>query len=244
MSGGVAPPRDAILLVRAKRMQKRAKGRSPLWHPPWGGVDGLRCLYRFSQVPSAPARESLRENFVGPTRSTRAAVPLRLRRAGFPRVMPASTQPFPACPRSSAPRGPRRGITMQSAFLTQSQKLSGAVPARRAGVARGHPVRGNGSWERSAGYAPGGVTGDSTVQIAGHPTRSRWPCARVAPCTTQVPTRIACRRCRPGRTTGVFKGVPPLTRFSCLLTCIKRQSSCGAETPLASGQAQAGSVAL
>ena len=29
----------------------------------------------------------------------------------------------------------------------------------------------------------------------------------------------------------VFKGVPPLTRFSCLLTCIKRQSSCGAETP-------------
>ena len=73
--GGVAPPRDAILLVRAKRMQKRAKGRSPLWHPHWGGVDGLRCLYRFSQVPSAPARESLRENFVGPTRSTRAAVP-------------------------------------------------------------------------------------------------------------------------------------------------------------------------
>ena len=34
--GGVAPPRDAILLVRAKRMQKRAKGRSPLWHPPFG----------------------------------------------------------------------------------------------------------------------------------------------------------------------------------------------------------------
>ena len=74
--GGVAPPRDAILLVRAKRMQKRAKGRSPLWHPPfWGGVDGLRCLYRFSQAPSTPARESLREKLVGPTRSTRAAVP-------------------------------------------------------------------------------------------------------------------------------------------------------------------------
>ena len=150
--GGVAPPRDAILLVRAKRMQKRAKGRSPLWHPPWGGVDGLRCLYRFSQVPSAPARESLRENFVGPTRSTRAAVPLRLRRAGFPRVMPASTQPFPACPRSSAPRGPRRGITMQSAFPTRSQKSSGAGPARLTGVARGHPVRGNGSWERSVPF--------------------------------------------------------------------------------------------
>ena len=99
-----------------------------------------------------PARESLREKFVGPTRSTRAAVPLRLRRAGFPRVMPASTQPFPACPRSSAPRGPRRGITMQSAFLTRSQKSSGAVPARFAGATRGHPVRGNGSWERSVPF--------------------------------------------------------------------------------------------
>ena len=108
LASGVAPPRDAILLVRAKRMQKRAKGRSPLWHPPfWGGVDGLRCLCGFSQVPSAPARESLREKFVGPTRSTRAAVPLRLRPAGSPRVMPASSLPSPACPRSSAPPWPK-----------------------------------------------------------------------------------------------------------------------------------------
>ena len=60
--------------------------------------------------------------------------------AGSPRVMPAYTQPSPACPRSSAPRGPRRGITMQSAFPTRSQKSSGALPARRAGIARGHPA--------------------------------------------------------------------------------------------------------
>ena len=72
--------------------------------------------------------------------------------AGSPRVMPAHTQPSPACPRSSAPRGPRRGITIQSAFPTRSQKSSGALPARFAGVARGHPVRGNGSWERSGPF--------------------------------------------------------------------------------------------
>ncbi len=36
MPGGVAPPRDASLLVRAKSEQKRPKGRSPLWHPPLG----------------------------------------------------------------------------------------------------------------------------------------------------------------------------------------------------------------
>ena len=36
--GGVAPPRDASLLVRAKSEQKRAKGRSPLWHPPFGAA--------------------------------------------------------------------------------------------------------------------------------------------------------------------------------------------------------------
>ena len=92
------------------------------------------------------AFQSLRANSRECTRSNQAPVPPL---AGSPRVMPAYTQPSPACPRSSAPRGPRRGITMQSAFLTQSQKLSGAVPARFAGVARGHPVRGNGSWERS-----------------------------------------------------------------------------------------------
>ena len=30
---------------------------------------------------------------------------------------------------------------------------------------------------------------------------------------------------------GVFKGVPPLTRFCSLLACTKSESSCGAETP-------------
>ena len=90
--------------------------------------------------------EGTREGPLEGTRSNQAPVPPL---AGFPRVMPASSQPSPACPRSSAPRGPRRGITMQSAFPTRSQKSSGALPARLTDVARGHPARGNGSWERS-----------------------------------------------------------------------------------------------
>ncbi len=132
---GLRPRTTPSFWHAPKGCKSAPKGVPPFGIPPWGGVDGLRCLYRFSQAPSTPARESLREKLVGPTRSTRAAVP-----TGSPRVMPAHTQPSPACPRSSAPRGPRRGITMQSAFPTRSQKSSGALPARRAGIARGHPA--------------------------------------------------------------------------------------------------------
>ncbi len=104
---GCAPARRHPFGTRQKDAKARQRAFPPLASPPWGGVDGLRCFYRFSQAPSAPARESLREKFVGPTRSTRAAVPPL---AGFPRVMPASSLPSPACPRSSAPRGPKRGV--------------------------------------------------------------------------------------------------------------------------------------
>ena len=132
---GFRPRTTTRFWYTPKASKSAPKGVPPFGIPPWGGVDGLRCLYRFSQAPSTPARESLREKLVGPTRSTRAAVP-----TGSPRVMPAHTQPSPACPRSSAPRGPRRGITMQSAFPTRSQKSSGALPARLTDIVRGHPA--------------------------------------------------------------------------------------------------------
>ena len=144
---------------------------------------------------------------------------------GFPRVMPAHTQPSPACPRSSAPPWPKtrfsylgfsgfghRAPYNASAFPTRSQKSSGALPARLTGVARGHPARGNGSWERS-------------VPLPFFAKRLQNHCRGYLPGVAFTSADFISGR------NGVFKGVSPLTRFSCLLTCIKRQSSCGGETP-------------
>ncbi len=81
--GGVAPPRDAILLVRAKRMQKRVKGGTPLKTPLCAGDKICADVADTRQAPSAMVLKSLREK-----RQRHASLPRTIAPAGCPRAIP------------------------------------------------------------------------------------------------------------------------------------------------------------
>ena len=51
-----------------------------------------------------------------------------------------------------APHNVSANPAFLSALPARSQKSSGALPARLTDIARGHPARGNGSWERSGPF--------------------------------------------------------------------------------------------
>ena len=73
-----------------KQSAASARRTHPVWRKRQPGLPGRRCRRAF---------QSLRANSKERTRSNQAPVPPL---AGSPRVMPASSLPSPACPRSSA----------------------------------------------------------------------------------------------------------------------------------------------
>ena len=101
---------------------------------------------------------------------------------------------------------------MQSAFPTRSQKSSGALPARLTDIVRGHPA---GAMVRGSEACPSHFSRSDFRTIA------EGAC-RVSATSAQILSPAH---------NGVFKGVPPLTRFCSLLACTKSESSCGGETP-------------
>ena len=121
---GCAPARRLTFGTRQKDAKTCQRAFPPLSSTPRGGrptaggksgrlVCQTKCSFRAEDAPSmaqAPtwiagrrcrrAFQSLRASSKECTRSNQAPVPPL---AGYPRVMPASSQPFPARPRSSAP---------------------------------------------------------------------------------------------------------------------------------------------